>query len=262
MNIVDINCDNVPEYMDRGAWVNPASLMDESGKVLWMVPDGFDTDDMAMGDVNGDEQPEFVVGYNGGTGVRLLDVSGKEIWKLPSGNVWHVDMVDINGDGKDEIIHSGQGLNILDGQSKVIFQQPNPKKDQEGIYFSHFDVVNWPDSSSTPHIIQNGEGMIWIVNLDGSIAKKLDAPERARVGETFATLVRLNPSQPEYLAVLVDYNIWDVAVLYVYDNTGKLLYDEVFPSSAPALTAAKLGDDDTETLLVGSGATVWMYVMK
>jgi hypothetical protein len=261
MNIVDIEGDHVPEYMDRGSWGDDSSLMDELGNVVWHAGTDTGTDDMAMGDVNGDGKPEFAVGYNGAGGVRVLDLWGKEIWRIPSGNVWHVEMVDTNGDGKDEIIHSGHGLNILDGQGNIISEYPNAPSDG-GVYFSHFAVVHWPDSSGALRIIQNGEGVVWIVNLDGSIEKELDAPERARVGQTYATLVLLKSGQPEYLAVLVDYNTWDVAVLYVYDNTGKLVYDEVLPWSAPTVAAVKLGSDDTETLMVGSGSTVWKYEVK
>jgi len=130
------------------------------------------------------------------------------------------------------------------------------------VYMSHFDVVNWPDAAGKVCVVQCGEGAIWLLNLDGSVEKKLDAPASVVLGDTYAALVCLNTGQADYLAVLVNHDIWNVAVLYVYDNTGKLVYDEVLPWSAPALAAVKLGSDDTETLMVGSGTTVWKYEVK
>src|SRR6185295_3356852 len=111
-----------PRYIDRGGggWQTGA-FIGEDGARLWQ-PDALQgMDDLAAGDVDGDGVPEFVVGYNGDGGIHLHDAAGKRRWREDDGNVWHVEVVDTDGDGRCEIVHSNAGgdLTVRDASGKV-----------------------------------------------------------------------------------------------------------------------------------------------
>jgi hypothetical protein len=80
-------------------WVADGALIGEDGVRLWQPDRLAGMDDMAAGDLDGDGIPEIVVGYNGGSGVHLYDAAGKPRWRKLDGNVWHVEILDTDGDG-------------------------------------------------------------------------------------------------------------------------------------------------------------------
>ncbi len=44
---------------------------------------------------------------------RFSTVKARGCWKKDEGNVWHIEMLDIKGDGHDKIIHSDAKGNLL-----------------------------------------------------------------------------------------------------------------------------------------------------
>jgi outer membrane protein assembly factor BamB len=154
-------------------------LCDHKGKQLWQSAKRSGVDDCAPGDVNGDGKLEFAVGYNGGGGVCLLDAQGKELWHKMDGNVWHVEILDINQDGRPEIVHSNAGgeLTVRNAAGDIYYRA------QTAGYFSHFSTGPWPTTAGPTRAIELDTGTVLVINADGSTAAKLSAPARkARAG--------------------------------------------------------------------------------
>jgi hypothetical protein len=68
---------------------------------------------VAYGDLDADGTMEFVVAWNGGGGVQLRNRAGEIIWKRRDANVWHVEIVDTDNDGKAEIVHSNASGHLV-----------------------------------------------------------------------------------------------------------------------------------------------------
>lgn len=110
-------------YLTRDeSWAVPATLSDKEGQVRWRSKSWPGIDDSVSGDVNGDGKLSVVIGFNGGGGLLLLDGQGKELWKKEESNVWHVETLDTNGDGREEILHSNAKGELLvrNGNGDVI----------------------------------------------------------------------------------------------------------------------------------------------
>lgn len=261
VDFIDVEGDGTFEFLNRGGegW-QPASLLDQYGKVLWTQGSRFNpfapaVDDMAGGDLDGDGLAEFVVGHNGGGGVRMIDRNGNQVWQQPDANVWRVELVDTDADGKLEIVHSNAGgqITVRDGEGKILSRaRPKP-------YFSSFSICRWPTQKDRAYALLAEEGRIWLFDFDASTAAQFDAPDCASRGMARGTPVRLKIGEPEYLAVLVEFRNWDRSVLYVYDSDKKLVYQEVLDEVCPLIAAVSLGDEKAECLLIGGEGKVWKY---
>lgn len=255
-DIVDVDRDGTCEFMARrslGPW--GAYVSNHHGKILWSYGGGLPgVDDMAMGDVDGDGKLEFAVGFNGGGGVHLLNSNGEKIWREPDGNVWHVEMTDVNGDGKDEIVHSnaeGQ-ITVRHGSGGVISQA------KPDAYFTDFSLIPWPTKTDRKLIMVVGEGALSILGFDGKVVKKLDAPGVTDRGKAKGVYARLT-SESDYLAVLVQFYLWKRAVLCVYNPAKKLVYHEIIPEPSRAIAAFTKKGAKAESLLVGGEDWLWRY---
>jgi len=118
-----------PSYIDRGGggW-QPGAFIDENGRLVWQPEIDSAMDDLTAGDLDGDGGLEFVVGYNGRGGVRCYDITGRPRWRKDDGNVWHVEIVDTDGDGQAEIVHSNAADRRLRGDAR----RPAVRDDQTG----------------------------------------------------------------------------------------------------------------------------------
>jgi hypothetical protein len=122
------------------SWAAPVTLFDKDGNVLWTSSASWrGVDDSTSGNINGDGTLSVVVGLNGGAGIALLDAQGRQVWKKKEGNVWHVEMLDTNGDGRDEILHSNAGGQLLvRDQNGEIIAHYLPE-----FYVSNFALTRW-----------------------------------------------------------------------------------------------------------------------
>jgi len=249
---IDVEGDGTLEFLDRGGhgWQG-AALLDGGGRSRFRPAAGQGIDDMAAGHLDADGRLDFVVGHNGGSGVVRYDADGRERWRQDDGNVWHVEIVDTDADGKGEIVHSNAAgqLTVRDASGAVV-----RRVDPPGSYFSSFSLVRWP-RTAPPRPVYAADGTLWITDYTGGTAAQLAAPGAETLGDARAVAFRFG--KDDHLAALVEFSHWDRSVLFVFEPAGAPVYREVTAGSCRALasTPAEGGDD----LLAGCGARVWRY---
>jgi hypothetical protein len=242
--------DGPPRYLDRGGggWQTGA-LIGENGTRLWQPEGDTGMDDLAAGDLDGDGEFEFVVGYNGDGGVRLLDTAGRQRWRQDDGNVWHVEIVDTDGDGKPEIVHSNAAgqVTVRDANGKVL-----SRAQTEG-YFSGFSLVQWPPHQTS--LLHAGDGVTRVIDFKGTVRVRLETPDTNFLGDAYGAAARLGGR--EYLALAVSTSHWDRTQLFVFDRDGVLRYREVMPATCLAIAAP-----EADAFLFGCGPRVLRYAVR
>jgi len=255
VTFTDVENDGNLELISGGSWIVTASLFNAQGELLWQYgKDSPGVNDITSGDVDGDGIKEFAIGFNGGTGVHLVDKNGQMIWKQDDGNVWHVEMLDTDGDGRSEVVHSNAGgeLTLRDKDGKVISRKNPPD------YFSGFSLCRWPSQTGKVHAIHARNGQAYVIDFDGEVAAQYPTPlAKKGQAEPKAVFVQLKKDQPEYLAVAMDFGHWDRAILYIYNPNKEIVYQEVLPANARALAVLKAAESETQTLLIGGENEVW-----
>lgn len=251
--LVDVERDGVPEFLNRGSWASKVVLFEHDGTVRWTYFSIWGVDDAAAGDVDGDGRLEFVAGLNAWGGVNLLSADGKEVWHQSDGNVWHVEIVDVDGDGRGEILHSNAGgeLKVLDSEGTTVSTYKGES------YISDFTLTQWGDDRIPRHVVAPGDGFIEILHPGGGTVATFTAPGVAEIGGvTRATRVRF-AGGGVYHATLVSYPRWGRSILYLHDEEREIAYQEVFGEACQAL--ASVPGRNGESLLVGCVGKVWEY---
>ncbi|MBV9958596.1 MAG: hypothetical protein JO360_09250 [Acidobacteria bacterium] len=280
IRIVDLEGDGVCEYFGRGS-TDGAAVFDHQGKALWsygsFTEEKTSIDDLAVGDLDGDGVAEFLASWDG---YELFDRSGVKRWTQAQKYTGQVEIVDADGDGKADIIcDDGPIMTVRDAEGQV--------REKVGMPFTlgNFSLVKW-DDKQPPRILDTDKGQLWLIGLDGQVVSKFDAPlselkkphpEKIEIPgmsepyvsdtdtlyQTEGVRVRLSKDKDPYFAVVARFAVLDHSLFYVYDASGKLVYQEVMPEACSAIAVLKPeGEDGAQVLLVGGSETVWRYAAR
>lgn len=257
VQFVDLDGHGDWAFLNRGGpGAADASLIGKDGRTLWTYGGTPAVDDMTAGKLGRDDAASFVVGFAGNGGIRRLDKNAHVMWQQPDEDVSHVEIVDAQGDGIGRILHTGSGrqFTIRDANGAVMRQFG------ADIYCSHFSVCRWPDAKSSPKLLLARKGQVLLSDLVGKTVAEFKLPTSAKSpDEIHGTAVRLNKSEPEFLAVVVDYWLPHASVLSVLSPDQKLVYQEVIADDCCSILALPRKDSQLEDLLVGSTGTIWRY---
>lgn len=246
-----------------------AYLYDSEGNERWNItrqdPNGSAIDGVKAGDVNGDNKPEFAIYHRYTEGIHLVDEDRITLWKYPVLALGHLEMVDVDGDGKAEIIFSKSNnangvteFTILDGAGAPADLLKIPTASYE------FSIVRWPVIESKANLVLTEENKIRIVDLLGNAVLELAAPGCRAFGKVAAATVKLEKAESRYLAVKKSLHP-DLSVLYVYDPNGTLVFQktEVIKGVlAPALTPGPADEAGLEKLIVGASQEFKAQVLE
>jgi len=247
VNFIKLSSQGVYGFMNRGAWCSDARVMDETGKEIWSYAAGDNgIDDMAAGDIDGDGLPEYAVGFNGGGGIHLLNNQGKKLWEFRDGNVWHVEIADVDDSGQKRIVHSNAGgkITVRDKSGKII-SKTNPKP-----YFSHFSIIRWPDSSAHEHLLLAEDNTIWIFDSSANVLAKFAAPGSGSLGKGKGIIIS-GDGENRVLATIIDYENWHRSIIYLHDSAGNLIYQEILSESCPTISALPTDRAEPKRLVLG-----------
>lgn len=235
------------------------SLIDLEGKEMWKVtkskssslaPDG-----ATFGDIDGDGRPEFAVQSTYIEGIHMVDELGNTLWKHknPNFSIGHLEVEDVTGDGKANVIYSNSN-NAKGGTYFTFLDSTGDVENQLNISTTSYEfaLIRWPKDKL--NFLLTEEKIVRIVDLEGNVVLQLEAPGCRPYGAVKAITVKFRENEPAYLAIRKSLHP-DIAVLYVYDFSGNLVYQKTDLRKglfAPALAAVPVKDSKTEKLLVGS----------
>lgn len=261
-DIVRLDPSGAYGYLTREeSWSRAATLLDKEGHEIWHSDGGSwpGIDDSAAGDVDGKGKPSIVVGYNGAGGVALFDLQGNRLWKKLEANVWHVETLDTNGDGRAEILHSNAGgqLVVRNASGDVIGRYLS------GVYVSHFAVTLWGDEQQPTHILvpisEAHEGgcnpMFVILEANGKQVARLESPLGDLFSRTKSTPIRF-PKASQFFAVIENDFASDRSNLLLYDGGHRVVYQEILGESCLGLAEA---GKEVGRLLVGCNGKIWEF---
>jgi hypothetical protein len=244
------------------SWAVNATLFDKEGQERWSYSGGALTaiDDSVGGDLDGEGKLQVVIGFNGKGGVVLSDGEGKKIWQKADGNVWHVETLDIHGDGRKEILHSNaRGQLIVRDANGEIIDRYLP-----GHYVSDFALTRWGTESEARHILipskeTNGDccrPVILILDAKGKAVTSFDDPLGDLMDRTHGTPVHFPNGAANY-AVLQNNGPRDRSMLLLYDSEGGIAYQEILADSC--LGIASMPEKSGDRLLVGCSGAILEY---
>jgi tetratricopeptide (TPR) repeat protein len=240
--LLDLNADGRAELVNRGGNWHPAGVFAEDGKPLWRTP--FGTDRLAFGHLDADDSIDFAIGMNGAGGVARLDAQGRELWKRPAHNARSVEIVDVNGDGRAEVLH-------VDGCAVVIRDAAGEEVGRitcAGDSITPFAMD--PRGSGPPRIAHVSGDRLHVHALDGLIVEDLELGAPAEWGDLALASVDAGDGGGQGLAVTISYTGLRRTLLNVYGGRGELVYREVLPWRCPSLRVDS-GASTRDVLLLG-----------
>jgi hypothetical protein len=243
------------------SWAANVILFDKLGQEVWNYSGGVmnGVDDSTVGEVGENGKSTVVVGFNGGGGLVLVNSQGKKIWQRPESNVWHVETLDIKGDGHREILHTNaRGELLVRNATGEVIAHYLP-----GYYVSHFSLTRWGNEPQPAHILvptkQNQEGccknVLLVLDAAGNSVASLDAPDGDWIHRANGTPVQQKEKAALY-AVLQTGTL-PRSLLSIYNSEGKIIYQEILGDRCLGINT--MPGDLADRLLIGCGSSVWEY---
>jgi hypothetical protein len=240
------------------SWASDVILLNESGAPLWNYSRGGGIDDSSVAEAGENGKSTFVVGFNGGGGIVLLDSQGKEIWKKPEANVWHVESLDVDGDGHREILNSNARGELLVRNMAGNIEN----RYLSGYYVAHFSLTRWGDEPTAKHILvpatgfnaDRGKKVLVVLDAKGTTVATLSAIPGD--WSTRAAAVPIRGTTEPLFAVVQTGNL-PRSVLSVYNAKNSLVYREVLGEFCSSLNTRSV--DSKDKLFLGCDSSVWEY---
>ncbi|HEX9668394.1 MAG TPA: hypothetical protein VGC93_02815 [Thermoanaerobaculia bacterium] len=253
VEMIDVEGDGIVEFLNRGGGWQDVFLLDHEGQVIWTYGGRPSVNGIAAGHLDGDGMLDFVAGFNGDGGVRRINRSAKPVWKESDGNVWHVEIVPKPDGTGGEIVHSNARgeIKIRSAGGKLV-ACTRPRA-----YFSDFSLCPWPDRAGQNHLLSAEDDAIWLHTSRGVLVRRFDAPQTGELGEARGLPVVLPGDARAGLAVVVDFDLWDRSILYLYDSRGGLRYQEILAGRGTSLV--HLPAEAGEAFLLGGDGRVHLY---
>lgn len=204
----------------------------------------------ASADVDGDGRVEHAVGCNGGGGVYLLDDDGEVLWHHDAGNVFSIAFLDVDGDGRDEIVHVDDGLVVRDADGERVTSR-------EGI--TSFTTLPSPDGAST-WLAHERDGLVTL--LDETLTERTTRTILARgVGNVDVAWLPWGDDDARPWSALsrtIGYT-GNRSELYLFDGDGEQVWRREF--ATPHLPIASHVDPTSgdTLLLAGIDDALWAY---
>jgi hypothetical protein len=255
MQIIDINNDGSSELLIRENF-GTAELISQDGKTIWTY-DGQQglisyLNDVIAGDMDGDGKVEIVATFLGKS-IRLLDESLRTIWEKPAAQSFKTEIVDVDGDGRKEIVYfDGKELIVRDIKGNIV-----SNKDM-GRYMNFFSLVRWPTRSSAQLILYNDYGSNRLIDFKGNTVAEFSAPLGEDLYRAYGVTAKLKENSTEYFAILDAYSVANPSIFYLYDPAGNLIYQEILPEACDSI-ATLPSENGLDVILVGGAGKVYQY---
>jgi hypothetical protein len=239
----------------------------------------------AVGDLDGDGISEYIVARKS-DGLRAFDRSGKELWfekdDFPSNAL---TAIDTDGDGKNEILEVGTTSRIRDAGGKVLREIKGASSDDMVLFtedktkkksFLFCDIYE----NKLTCVDEEKKSILTAAAPLGDIPKKnpkkiltvpghdpsdpdIDVMDRSdNIYKPNAVWVNFRKDKPRYLAVIGAFIGIPRAILYVYDEKGDLVYQELLPENAETIAVLPATTGANDQLLIGGKNTIWKYSVK
>ena len=240
----------------------PAKIYDSTGKSIWSQKPKWGAFDSAAGNTSGDpsgpDAYSIGIAQIGLGGLLLFNQSG-QLWAVSQPNVWHVEFLDVNSNGRDEILHSeGQGHLIVRDSTGKFLADYTPD-----FFVMHFSITRWGSESTPTHILVPSQnpisifsGIIAVLDRGGHKVAEFPSPNNVLFNRAYGTSVNFGPGADDFAVIVSNYQSRN-SMLLIYDPQQKIVYQESLRSMCEGISA--IPAQDKEELLLGCTGTVWRY---